>query len=425
MASSSALLSWYSSLVRPTASRTQRAGPACRSWSAWATRWSTQVWPKRVSSSVGTRSQTTSYSRKSRAALGGWCCSKSSKATCSMRATAAWSACWSPVLAALAACSTSPTAWSKRAWLACWRRRWAGVADAPSSAAKSSMPDMVVACHPGTACRASAATRHPCPSGRLAPNPSAPRHYAHTIMPGPWRLLEVSGFLLADRHLPIGFQNRHLAPLGDQGPPDAVHLRVMEATRLVVLVQCRQEGIAGSVQQGFQVGIHEVPVDRIELPHQELPQHCDGTDVIGGEIVDPAYVIGVVGLVGCDCVGETRPHPRTLRRGRRRGAQAEVLGIVAEDHAQPSRAIGSHPTPHDDAGQGDRLAMLSLEGEQPWVVSMGIFTGQVADLETANPHRYRVGVVWVVGLGRQHGESVHSTRASGSARPPTSRQRLS
>src|SRR5919197_3924633 len=94
--------------TRPTASRTQRAGPAGRSWSAWATSWSTQVWPKRVWSSVGTRSQTTSYSRKSRAAPGGWCCWKSSKATCCMRATAAWSACWSPVPAALAACSTSP-----------------------------------------------------------------------------------------------------------------------------------------------------------------------------------------------------------------------------------------------------------------------------------------------------------------------------
>src|SRR5829696_8226888 len=54
------------------------------------------------------------------------------------------------MLAALAACSTSPTAWSKPAWLACWRRRWAGVAGGPSSASKSSlsMPDMAVACHP-------------------------------------------------------------------------------------------------------------------------------------------------------------------------------------------------------------------------------------------------------------------------------------
>src|SRR4029453_11812953 len=43
----------------------------------------------------------------------------------------------------------SPTAWSKRAWPACWRRRWAGVAGGPSSASRSSwsMPDMAVACH--------------------------------------------------------------------------------------------------------------------------------------------------------------------------------------------------------------------------------------------------------------------------------------
>src|SRR5215217_9679482 len=64
-----------------------------------------------------------------------------------MRATAASNACW---LLVLAACSTSPTAWSKRVWLACWRRRWAGVAGGPSRASKSSlsMPDMAVACHP-------------------------------------------------------------------------------------------------------------------------------------------------------------------------------------------------------------------------------------------------------------------------------------
>src|SRR6266498_2333727 len=49
------------------------------------------------------------------------------------------------------------------------------------------MPDMVVACHPGpAACRATAATGHPCLPGRLALNPSAPQHHAHTIMPGPW-----------------------------------------------------------------------------------------------------------------------------------------------------------------------------------------------------------------------------------------------
>src|SRR6266542_3867643 len=48
------------------------------------------------------------------------------------------------------------------------------------------MPDMVVACHPGpAACRATAATGHPCLPGRLALNPSAPQHHAHTIMPGP------------------------------------------------------------------------------------------------------------------------------------------------------------------------------------------------------------------------------------------------
>src|SRR6266542_3358980 len=63
IASSSALPSWYSSAARPTASRTQRPGPAGRSWSAWETTWSTQVSPKPASASSGTRSHTTSYSK--------------------------------------------------------------------------------------------------------------------------------------------------------------------------------------------------------------------------------------------------------------------------------------------------------------------------------------------------------------------------
>src|SRR6266545_7688634 len=92
-----------------------------------------------------------------------------------MRATAASSACWSLVLAALAARSTSPTAWSKRAWLACWRRRWAGVAGGPSSAPRSSspVPDMAVACHPHHRPAPPPPDKDP-DARRLRPLPTAP-----------------------------------------------------------------------------------------------------------------------------------------------------------------------------------------------------------------------------------------------------------
>jgi len=52
--------------------------------------------------------------------------------------------------------------------------------------------------------------------------------------------------------------------------------------------------------------------------------------------------------------------------------------------------------------------MLSLKGEQPRLVPLGICTGQVADLEAADPYRYRIGVVRVVSLGHQHGDHIHS-----------------
>lgn len=53
----------------------------------------------------------------------------------------------------------------------------------------------------------------------------------------PQRLLEVPGFLLAYRHLPVGLQPGHLAPLGHEGLPDSVHFRVVLAACLVVLLK--------------------------------------------------------------------------------------------------------------------------------------------------------------------------------------------
>jgi hypothetical protein len=42
-------------------------------------------------------------------------------------------------------------------------------------------------------------------------------------------LAVVACFLLADGHLPVGLQQRHFAPFGEAGLPDAVHLRVVLA----------------------------------------------------------------------------------------------------------------------------------------------------------------------------------------------------
>ena len=72
------------------------------------------------------------------------------------------------------------------------------------------------------------------------------------------------------------------------------------------------------------------------------------------------------------------------------GAKAEVGWIMVEEDAEPTRAIGSHPPAHNDAGQGDRLAVLLLQGEQTGPVSPGSLAGQVADLEALDPHRHSV-----------------------------------
>ena len=76
---------------------------------------------------------------------------------------------------------------------------------------------------------------------------------------------------------------------------------------------------------------------------------------------------------------------------------------MIEEYAEPTRAIGSHPTTDNGAGQGDRLAVLLLQGEQTGPVSSSILAGEVADPEPLDPHRHGVGVIGVVGLGDQDG----------------------
>jgi hypothetical protein len=53
-------------------------------------------------------------------------------------------------------------------------------------------------------------------------------------------------------------------------------------------------------------------------------------------------------------------------------SQAEVGGVVAEEYAEPSRAIFSDPATDDDAVQGDGLAITTLQTEQARTVTAGI-----------------------------------------------------
>ena len=76
-----------------------------------------------------------------------------------------------------------------------------------------------------------------------------------------------------------------------------------------------------------------------------------------------------------------------------------MLGVVLEKDAEPTRPVGTHPTTHNGASKGDRLAVLPLQGKQTGPVSSSILAGEVADPEPLDPHRHGVGVIGVVGLG--------------------------
>ena len=190
----------------------------------------------------------------------------------------------------------------------------------------------------------------------------------------PQRLLEVPGLLLANGHLLLGLQHRHLAPLGHEGSPDAVHLRVVLMAGLVILVQGRREHIPRPIQQRLQVGVHEMPVDSICLTLQELPERFDGPEIICREVTHPAQVVGIVRLVGGKCVAEPGPHRGSRCSGWCHWAKAEVGWVVVEKDAEPTRPVGTHPT-HNGASKGDRLAVLPLQGKQTGPVSSSILAG--------------------------------------------------
>jgi hypothetical protein len=125
----------------------------------------------------------------------------------------------------------------------------------------------------------------------------------------------------------------------------------------------------------LQVGVHVVPVDGIGLTFEELPECFDGPEIICGEVAHPAQIVGIVSLVGGKCIGEAGPHRGSRCSGWCHWAKAEVGWIVVEEDAEPTRAVGSHPTTHNGARKGDRLAMLQLQREQTGPVSSSILTG--------------------------------------------------
>jgi hypothetical protein len=91
--------------------------------------------------------------------------------------------------------------------------------------------------------------------------------------------------------------------------------------------------------------------------------------------------------------------------------------MVQED-AKPTRTIGSHPASGNDAGKGDRLAVLLLQGQQAGPVALGILAGQIADLEALDPDGHGVGVIGVVRLGSQDRERVFAHPAIWAATSP-------
>ena len=84
-------------------------------------------------------------------------------------------------------------------------------------------------------------------------------------------------------------------------------------------------------------------------------------------------------------------------------SQAEVGGVVAEEYAEPSRAVFADSATGDDAVQRDRLAVTTLQTEQARAIAASISTRQVTYLQSLHPDRHRVRVVGIVLLGNQHG----------------------
>jgi hypothetical protein len=119
-----------------------------------------------------------------------------------------------------------------------------------------------------------------------------------------------------------------------------------------------------------------VPVDGVALLLQELSKRLHRPEFVDRKVTHPDQIIRIVGLVSGQDIREAGPHPRPCWWTRRYGAEVEVRWIMVEEHGEPPRTISPHPTSRDDAGQGDRLAVLLFQGEQTGPVSLGILGGR-------------------------------------------------
>ncbi len=237
----------------------------------------------------------------------------------------------------------------------------------------------------------------------------------------PERLGPVLRLLLADCHLPVGLEQRHLAELVQQRVPDAVHLGVVKRAGVVVLGQSRRERVTRTVEPFLQFAEDEVAVDRIRVLLKESAEAADGGDRIARESLQPGQIVGVVLPVGQQSVGQASPHGRPHRRRRRRNDRrdAEVRRIVRQPNAQETWPVVPDAAADDDTPQRDRLSFLGLEREETGTVRLRVFAGEVTDPPPVDPHRDRVRVVGVVTLGDEnrlnlladtfHGSPAHGT----------------
>jgi hypothetical protein len=88
--------------------------------------------------------------------------------------------------------------------------------------------------------------------------------------------------------------------------------------------------------------------------------------------------------------------------GRRReelAGQAEILRVVAQEHAELPWPVAADAAAGDDAREGDRHAAGLLLSEQAGPVPPGVLPGQVPHLQPVNPHRHRAGVIGIVIFG--------------------------
>jgi hypothetical protein len=84
--------------------------------------------------------------------------------------------------------------------------------------------------------------------------------------------LPVVGFLMANRRLFVGFEERHAPEHSDKSWLENRHLCVVCLRDSVELVQRRDKVVACSVEERLKLAVHEVPADQCSLNRQLVSQ---------------------------------------------------------------------------------------------------------------------------------------------------------